>query len=207
VSTRKWGPRHMNHAGHYWKWLVLSGMISGHLIGPERYRQIRYEDLVQDPESVLNSLCDWLGMGFEPGMLDYHKTAQAQITRKRRGPKSSVGLPVDRKLMHKWKQNISPRDHASIIRQAGSLLSYLDYDVPELSPRQRRDLARIETVLALEPAEILATNAPAPGKELAGLSGLLAARLVQSWCYLNGDYKNWAAAGIRWQQTVASLMR
>jgi len=207
LLARKWGPRHMNHAGHYWKWLVLGGMIGGHLIGPERYRQVRYEDLVHDPESVLKPLCDWLDLKYEPGMLDYHKTAEALSAQHNFGHSAAVRRPVDRNLMRQWKHKILPRDHASFIRQAGSLLQYLDYDVPDLPVRQRKDLARIKDVLAMERTELLATKAHRPGNEVAARTSLLAARLVQLWCYLNGDYKNWALAGIRWQQTVASLMR
>ncbi|MFI7439308.1 sulfotransferase family protein [Nonomuraea indica] len=38
-----------------------------HLQGPT----VRYEDLVADPEAVLRGLCDHLGVGWEPAMLDY----------------------------------------------------------------------------------------------------------------------------------------
>lgn len=32
---------------------------------------VRYEELTADPAGVLTRLCDWLGVTFEPGMLDY----------------------------------------------------------------------------------------------------------------------------------------
>jgi hypothetical protein len=207
LMTSKWGPRHMNHAGHYWKWLVLGGMIGGRLMGTEHYRQIRYEDLVCDPESVLKPLCDWLDMGFELGMLEYHKTAEAQNAVRDLGHSPSTRQPIDRNLMQNWKNEMSQGDHASFIRQAGSLLCYLGYDVPNLSGRQQKDLARINNVLALEPTKIEAAKVHRRKSEFAARSSLRATRLVQLWYYLNGDYKNWAAAGIYWQQTVASLMR
>jgi hypothetical protein len=37
---------------------------------PERYRLLRYEDLVREPEAVVRDLCAFVGEAFEPGMLE-----------------------------------------------------------------------------------------------------------------------------------------
>jgi hypothetical protein len=36
---------------------------------PDRYRLLRYEDLVRDPEGVTSDLCAFVGEAFEPGMM------------------------------------------------------------------------------------------------------------------------------------------
>jgi hypothetical protein len=38
---------------------------------PQRYRLIRYEDLVLDPQPQLRQLCDFLNVAFQPNMLDH----------------------------------------------------------------------------------------------------------------------------------------
>ena len=35
-----------------------------------RYRMVRFEDLVRNPEQELRRLCDWLGVDFQAAMLD-----------------------------------------------------------------------------------------------------------------------------------------
>jgi hypothetical protein len=37
--------------------------------------QVRYEDVVADLEGAARGLCDFLGVAFEPGMLNYRETA------------------------------------------------------------------------------------------------------------------------------------
>jgi hypothetical protein len=42
-------------------------------------RTIRYEDLTADPETVIGGLCSFLGVQFEPAMLDYGQFADARF--------------------------------------------------------------------------------------------------------------------------------
>jgi len=47
------------------------GHALGKSEGPERYLRIRYEDLVALPEQTLDRLCDFMGEGYDPAILDY----------------------------------------------------------------------------------------------------------------------------------------
>ncbi|MEO3766260.1 sulfotransferase [Streptomyces sp. B8F3] len=40
---------------------------------------VRYEDLTTDPESVLRSICDFLGIAYEPEMLDYGAREEGEL--------------------------------------------------------------------------------------------------------------------------------
>ncbi|GAA2115212.1 sulfotransferase [Streptomyces synnematoformans] len=40
---------------------------------------VRYEDLTADPERVLRSVCDFLGVEYEPAMLDYGARAEGEL--------------------------------------------------------------------------------------------------------------------------------
>ena len=43
----------------------------GRGLGSARYTEVRYEDLVAAPEEQVRRVCEFLGLRFEPGMLDY----------------------------------------------------------------------------------------------------------------------------------------
>jgi hypothetical protein len=60
-------------AGLYWEWIVRKGRQLGILLKP-RYMEVRYEDLVQQPEQTLPAIGNFLGHD-----LDYERIQQASI--------------------------------------------------------------------------------------------------------------------------------
>ena len=80
---------------------------------------IRFEDLMQDLEKGLTRICDFLGLEFEPGMLEYHRT-------------STYG-PPDPSMSQKWRKQALPREIALIEGRVGPLLQARGY-VPEGAP-------------------------------------------------------------------------
>ncbi len=60
-NRRKYGPRHDSFYGERWVHLVRTAENTGPRLGVDRFRTIRYEDLVSDPELVLKDLVEWLG--------------------------------------------------------------------------------------------------------------------------------------------------
>ena len=39
----------------------------------DHYLELRYEDLIADPEAVLRKVCEFIELEFDPAMLDYHE--------------------------------------------------------------------------------------------------------------------------------------
>ncbi len=47
---------------------------------PQPIHTVRYEALVADPEAEVRRLCEYLGLAFEPSMLDFHRSGRAIAT-------------------------------------------------------------------------------------------------------------------------------
>ena len=43
------------------------------------YLEVRYEDLVEDTESVLRRVCELIELGYDPAMLTYHERAEERL--------------------------------------------------------------------------------------------------------------------------------
>jgi len=208
LLTRTWGPRSMRTAGLYWKWLVLSGAVAGSILGPERYREVRYEDLVTDPESTLRQLCDWLQVEYDPQMLDFHRTRAAAEYAAGGIVARRLKEPVDQQRLRIWQREMSRADQRSILRQAGGLLEHYGYPVEEASRRQRRDTARIRRLLAPETAGEIDRGFPQPGgSDLRIRAGAFFAGMLQPIHFLSRRYVAWAEAGVRKQRSLACLLR
>lgn len=65
------GPTRFPDGVEYWHTRVLTGRRTGERLGPGRYREVRYEDLVADPEPQLRELCGFLELSYSPAMLEY----------------------------------------------------------------------------------------------------------------------------------------
>jgi len=63
-----------------WRRRVLAARTAGAVLGPQRYREIRYEDLLDEPEGVLTGLCTFLDLDFSPQMLQYAERGR-EVTR------------------------------------------------------------------------------------------------------------------------------
>ncbi len=55
-----------------WVRSVRTARASGERLGSERYMELRYEDLIADPETALRRVCDFIDEPFDERMLSFH---------------------------------------------------------------------------------------------------------------------------------------
>jgi hypothetical protein len=136
-----WGPRNLEENAIYWKRFVRRGRRAGRAVGPDRYREVRYEELLEDPEDHVRALCEFLDLGFEEGMLHYFERADKVIGNLRENQ-----LRAHQNLrrpptagMRDWRQELSRTDLGVFETIAGGLLEELGYEraVPQLSLGRR----------------------------------------------------------------------
>jgi hypothetical protein len=128
------GPESLPATIDYWRDRVLAGRRAGATLGPDRYLEVRYEDLVADPEAVLPTVCRFLGLDYTPSMLDYPGRAERLIAgtwdaRRHAG----VGRPPTAGVRD-WRTAMAPADLRLFDELAGDLLDELGYGRSGLSP-------------------------------------------------------------------------
>ncbi len=110
-------------AAIWWRWLVESGRLAARRLPDLAYLEVRYETLVQEPESTLRGVADFLGLDFSPRMLEFH------AGRRRREAKSakSAWLPPTRGLRD-WRKQLSSGQQRVFELLAGDCLEAGGYE-------------------------------------------------------------------------------
>jgi hypothetical protein len=98
------------------RWL---GLREG--LAPEDFVEVRYEDLLANPEHELDRCCRLLGHGFDPAMLAFHE--------------SSTYEPLDPKLAEQWRRKMSPRTAEIIDAACLDLMPRFGYAPSVPTPR------------------------------------------------------------------------
>lgn len=84
-------------------------------IGAEaQIHQLRYEDLVEAPETRLRNVCDFVGVHYDAGMLSY--------------PASTTYDAPDASLAFQWKHKLSEREVAVVEYRVGALIEGAGYE-------------------------------------------------------------------------------
>jgi hypothetical protein len=85
-----------------------------------RFVEIRFEDLLARPRPVLHRICEFLGLSFEPAMLEYHR--------------DTTYAPLDPGQSGKWRRQLAARDIRVFESVAGEHLERHGYPRSGLPP-------------------------------------------------------------------------
>lgn len=122
-------PRGLGAFACQWRDEVERARRFGRTHAAGRYLELRYEELVAEPEPVLRRICAHLGIDYEPTMLAYHQDVDE--TRLQDHPRLAEP-PAPR--ARSWRDELSASQVERFEAVAGELLSELGYDRGHPSP-------------------------------------------------------------------------
>jgi hypothetical protein len=124
----RFGPNTIDEAALFWREHVARGRRAGRSLGPKRYCEIRYEELVADPESALRALCVFVNVDFSNEMLAYHGRA-GEVIKDFRYPDEQRNLLLPPKTgLRDWRTQMSVEDVTRFEALAGAQLKAFGYE-------------------------------------------------------------------------------
>lgn len=155
------GPRGIEALAEQWVSRVEAVRRRAHRL--RHYLEIRYEDLVENPEAVLKRVCGFLELPWDPVMLSYHTRAEermAEMARpfhdasgtlvatpeQRMAPFANLKHPPDATRIGRWRREMTDERQAQFEATAGPLLEELGYEVrhkASRAPGGAREAARL----------------------------------------------------------------
>lgn len=112
-----------------WRAVVRAGRAAQARFGPERVRLQSFERLPGEPEESVRDLCAWLGLAYEPRMLEVPVVNSSYRA-------SEPGAGPSREAVDRWRATLSPREVAIVQRCCGAAMAELGYrpDPVRVSP-------------------------------------------------------------------------
>jgi hypothetical protein len=144
-----WGRRaHVDlvFAARSWVRRVGEARCSGGRLDPESYLELRYEDLVVEPERELRRVCRFLDEDFHPKMLQFHLTAEESI---QVGEfHDAVRNPLTTERIGRWRKEMSAGALRVFEAISGRTLTGLGYELVSERPPTATDRLRIAILTA-----------------------------------------------------------
>lgn len=108
------GPKTLLEAALHWQRQISCAQTLRETLNGDHYLEVRYEELVSDPEAVLRAVCHFCGVSFEPTMLSYVEPETGdEGDYAGQGHHGSLRKPLDPALRD-WRRDLSEDEIAAI---------------------------------------------------------------------------------------------
>lgn len=124
----RFGPDTIEEAALFWREHVTRGRRTGRSLGDMRYREVRYEELVERPEPILRSICQFVDLSFSDQMLAYQARANEVIKDFSYPEEQRHLLLPPRPGLRDWRSQMSVADLTKFEALAGDQLKAFGYE-------------------------------------------------------------------------------
>ena len=111
-----------------WARAVDDARRAARRLGPDRWHQLRYEDLVADPHRELQAVCTFLGEDYDPAMARPSEVADVAVPAFKTWHERTHG-PVTTQRVQSWQKRLTRAEIALCETALGSRLRACGYDL------------------------------------------------------------------------------
>lgn len=129
-----------------WIWAIHKGLAYRNSPHARDILEVRYEDLVSNPESTVRGICEFLGETFEPAMLQFHDRRE-MVPARGRHIHSKLEKPLSNDATAVWRKKLSGLECFAMEACIGGDLKRLNYPLRFGSTAWRPFLAISAAVL------------------------------------------------------------
>jgi hypothetical protein len=128
---RRNGPKRFTNIGEallHWRTRVQGGLDAKQPLGPDRYLEVRFEDLLDDTESHVRRICEFIDVPFDESMFRYQERAD-ELAGSFDDPylQRHLRLPPTKGLRD-WRTEMTRSEMAIAELLVGDLLDQLGYE-------------------------------------------------------------------------------
>lgn len=132
LASQEWGPPNAAVGACTWRLDVTLGRSAARRLDRDRYLEIRYEELVVDPEATLKRVCSFLREDYDPVMVDYSKHVAEMEPWLSAGELNLAKPPTAG--VRDWRSGIASSEQRAVEAICHPLLMDLGYEAAETKP-------------------------------------------------------------------------
>jgi len=132
------GPENIAVAARAWREHVMGKREWGKA-HPDRYCEVRYEDLIVNPETEIRRICEFVGIEFAPEMLLSYQGRMAQAIANST-THAMLGRSIDSNNREKWRTQMRNNDISLFEWVAGDVLTASGYHVSVTIPSRIKNV-------------------------------------------------------------------
>jgi len=133
---------HVVLASWMWRGATQASLVARRRYGPERIFLQSYEELLGEPEASTLRLCEWLGLSYQPAMLDVPLVQSSYAPGAQRG--------ISTEPLGRWRRKLSRTEIAVVQTCCRGLMNELGYEPVQIRiPRLRTAAAYVTLPVAL----------------------------------------------------------
>jgi sulfotransferase family protein len=121
------GEKHVYHIARQWKNDQEKSLEVVQNIPSDRVINVKYRDLITDPESILKKICSFLDVQFKQIMLDYFHAEESLKTASSGAMWQNLSQPIMAGNYNKYLKELTPEEIRIFEKVAGDTLEKLGY--------------------------------------------------------------------------------
>jgi hypothetical protein len=128
IKNKWWGANDFMSAIRYWADNVSCARKMLSMLSDERYTELKFEDLILNPENEIRRITNFLEINFEKKMIkDFAKKATDKLGSKAEKHHENLRKGILLSQAYKWKKKLLSVDQAIAFEIAGPILAELGY--------------------------------------------------------------------------------
>jgi protein-tyrosine sulfotransferase len=117
-------PQSFDQAVDRWEDAILTGL---RLRSDPRYTELKYEDLIGDPEASLRRIFEFIGEDYDPCVLEFHRQKSPSRDLRRFPHNPRAVEPLSNGSIQRWRAELTLEQRIALLDRVGPLLSELGY--------------------------------------------------------------------------------
>ena len=122
LLRKRWRGTRTPNVARFWANYVHRGITAGRSLPDKLYLEIHYESLVQNTVNTLGSVCEFLGVDFNPAMMFFYESANENIAPWERDLHKKVMRPPCLDDVYRWRTESSMLQVMAVEALAGTVM-------------------------------------------------------------------------------------